>query len=174
MRLGSLRFGLVVACALTLFASRARADVVLYDKDGWGVFTNGQAAAFFQLAIGDSDPQGSEIGGLLSTGALSNQTNRTVSLSRMRSGFVGSQVGFGVRRDLSEAVHVDSFMAVNLQDVSGGRTIGIPEGVDFREAWADLVTPYGDFKFGRMFSIFGSASAQVVLLAYRYGIGNPC
>jgi len=36
------------------------------------------------------------------------------------------------------------------------------------------VTPYGSLKFGRMFSIFGSASAPVILLAYRYGVGNPC
>jgi predicted porin len=166
--------GLVVACALMLFTSRARADITLYDKDGWGVFTRGQAAAFYQLALGDADPQGQEIGGLLSTAALSNQNAKTVTLSRVRSGFVGSQLGFGIRRDISETVHVDSLMAVSLQDVSGGRTTNTPEGVDFREAWAAVVTPYGKFSFGRMFSIFGSASAQVVLLAYRYGMGNPC
>ena len=176
MRLGSLRFGLWVACALMLFASRARADVVLYDKDGWGVFTRGQAAAFYQLALGDADPQSMtpQVGGLLSSVQESDQKNSTVTLSRLRSGFVGSQIGFGIRRDISETVHVDAFTAVSLQDVSGGRTVGLPEGVDWREAWASVVTPYGSFKFGRMFSIFGSASAQVVLLAYRYGIGNPC
>jgi hypothetical protein len=174
-----LRLGLVVACAVTLFASRARADIVLYDKDGWGVFTRGQAAAFYQLALGDADPQptatgAQPTGGLLSSGEQSNQTDHTVTLSRLRSGFVGTQIGFGVRRDISESVHVDSLMAVSIQDVSGGQTTGLPQGVDFREAWANLVTPYGSLKFGRMFSIFGSASAQVVLLAYRYGMGNPC
>src|SRR5580658_2198784 len=177
MRLGSLRFGLVVACALTLFASGARADIVLYDKDGWGVYTRGQAAAFYQLSLGDADPSSATqqfVGGVLSSTQEANPANNTLTLSRVRSGFVGSQIGFGVRRDISETVHVDSLMAVSLQDVSGGRTTGVPEGVDFREAWANIVTPYGSFKFGRMFSIFGSASAQVVLLAYRYGIGNPC
>jgi Gram-negative porin len=172
MKSGSLRFGLVVACALTLFTSRARADIVLYDKDGWGVFTRGQAAAFYQLMLGDADPQptstgASQIGGLLSSAQESNQSKNTVTLSRLRS-------GFGVRRDISDTVHVDSLLAVNLQDVSGGRNVYAPEGVDFREAWANIATPYGSFKFGRMFSIFGSASAQVVVLAYRYGIGNPC
>ena len=177
MRIGSLRLGLAVACALTLFASRARADIVLYDKDGWGVFTRGQAAAFYQLSLGDADPSSATqqfVGGVLSSTQESNPANNTLTLSRVRSGFVGSQIGFGVRRDISESVHVDSLMAVSLQDVSGGRATDVPEGVDFREAWANLVTPYGSFKFGRMFSIFGSASAQVVLLAYRYGIGNPC
>jgi predicted porin len=176
MRQASLRFGLLVACALTLLPSLARADLVLYDKDGWGVFTRGQAGAFYQLALGDADPQGpvGEIGNLLGTAQLSNQTTKTVTLSRVRSGFVGTQIGFGVRRDISDAVHVNSLLAVSVQDVSGGRTTDTPEGVDFREAWASLETPYGSFTFGRMFSIFGSASAQVVLLAYRYGMGNPC
>ncbi len=176
MKSGSLRFGLLVACALTLVASRARADIVLYDKDGWGVFTRGQAAVFYQLALGDADPQSltPQVGGLLSSVQQSDQKKNTVTLSRLRSGFVGTQIGFGVRRDISDTVHVDSLMAINLQDVSGGQNTGAVEGVDFREAWANLETPYGSFKFGRMFSIFGSASAQVVLLAYRYGIGNPC
>src|SRR5580704_2875974 len=179
MRNGSLRFGLMVACALTLLASRARADITLYDKDGWSVFTRGQAAAFYQLALGDSDPQtagASLTGGLLSSAQEANQSKGTLTLSRLRSGFVGTQIGFGVRHDISDSVHVDSFLAVSLQDVSGGQIVSnqVPEGVDFREAWANLETPYGSFKFGRMFSIFGSASAQVVLLAYRYGMGNPC
>ena len=172
------RLGLAVAAAfaVVLFADRARADIVLYDKDGWGVYTRGQVAAFYQLAIGDGDPtmaSGNAIGGTFDSLSLANPQNQ-VTLSRVRSGFIGTQIGFGIRRDISESVHVDSLLAVSLQDISGGRNIGAPEGVDFREAWANLVTPYGSFKFGRMYSIFGSASTDVMLLAYRYGIGNPC
>jgi predicted porin len=176
-RFGSLGLAVAAAFAVVLFADRARADIVLYDKDGWGFYTRGQVAAFYQLALGDSDPTmtaGSPIGGTFNSLSLSNQQNNQVTLSRVRSGYIGTQIGFGIRRDLSETVHVDSLMAVSLQDISGGRNVGAPEGVDFREAWASLVTPYGSFKFGRMYSIFGSASTDVMLLAYRYGIGNPC
>jgi predicted porin len=174
--LRSLGLAVAAAFAVVLFADRARADIVLYDKDGWGVYTRGQVAAFYQLAIGDGDPTmaaGTPIGGTFDSLTLANPQNQ-VTLSRVRSGFIGTQIGFGIRRDLSESVHVDSLLAVSLQDISGGRNIGPPEGVDFREAWADVVTPYGSFKFGRMYSIFGSASTDVMLLAYRYGIGNPC
>jgi predicted porin len=160
-----------------LYATGARADIVLYDKDGWGVFTRGQVAAFYQLAVGDSDPTmtaGAPLGGSFNSLSLANMQNNSVTLSRVRSGFIGTQIGFGIRRDISQTVHVDSLLAVSLQDISGGRNVGAPEGVDFREAWAKLVTPYGSFKFGRMYSIFGSASTDVMLLAYRYGIGNPC
>ncbi len=174
-RFGSLSLAVTAAFAVVLFADRARADIVLYDKDGWGFYTRGQVAAFYQLALGDADPtQTTAIGGTFNSGSLSNKQNNSVTLSRVRSGFIGSQIGFGIRRDISETVHVDSLLDVSLQDISGGRNIGPPEGVDFREAWANLVTPYGSFKFGRMYSIFGSASTDVMLLAYRYGIGNPC
>src|SRR5580658_4829654 len=175
-RFGSLSFAVAASFAVLLFATRARADIVLYDKDGWGVYTRGQVAAFYQLAMGDGDPTmaaGTPIGGTFDSLTLANPQNQ-VTLSRVRSGFIGTQIGFGIRRDISESVHVDSLLAVSLQDISGGRNIGAPEGVDFREAWANLVTPYGSFKFGRMYSIFGSASTDVMLLAYRYGIGNPC
>jgi predicted porin len=175
-RFGSLGLAVAAAFAVVLFADRARADIVLYDKDGWGVYTRGQVAAFYQLAIGDGDPTmtiAPPTGGTFDSLSLVNPQNQ-LTLSRVRSGFIGTQIGFGIRRDISESVHVDSLMAVSLQDISGGRNIGPPEGVDFREAWANLVTPYGSFKFGRMYSIFGSASTDVMLLAYRYGIGNPC
>jgi predicted porin len=173
-RFGSMGLAVAAAFAVVLFADRARADIVLYDKDGWGFYTRGQVAAFYQLALGDADPQTTAIGGTFNSGSLSNLENNSVTLSRVRSGYVGTQIGFGIRRDLSDTVHVDSLLAVSLQDISGGRNVGPPEGVDFREAWANLVTPYGSFKFGRMYSIFGSASTDVMLLAYRYGIGNPC
>jgi hypothetical protein len=185
-RLVNLWLPLAAAVAVILSASRARADIVLYDKDGWGFYTRGQVAGFYQLMIGDAQPptapgRGPEVGGLLndlsvvsSVPPLNPTENSQVALSRVRSGFVGTQIGFGVRRDINTLVHVDSLMAVSLQDISNGRNVGTPEGVDFREAWANLVTPYGTLRFGRMFSIFGSASAEVVLLAYRYGIGNPC
>jgi hypothetical protein len=174
-RFGSLGLAVAAAFAVVLFADRARADIVLYDKDGWGFYTRGQVAAFYQLALGDADPtQTTALGGTFNSGSLSNMQNNSVTLSRVRSGYIGSQIGFGIRRDISDTVHVDSLLDVSLQDISGGRNIGPPEGVDFREAWASVVTPYGSFKFGRMYSIFGSASTDVMLLAYRYGIGNPC
>lgn len=61
-------------------------------------------------------------------------------------------------------------------DRSGCCPLGrsLPKEIDFREASAPLGSPYGGFKFGRMFSIFGWASAPVDLLTYRYGVGNAC
>jgi hypothetical protein len=167
--------------AVVMSPAKARADVVVSDHDGWTFYTNGLVAAHYQLATGDGDPKPLDgrqtlLGGKLLTSNVEDGrgASPTVTLSRMRSGFVGTQIGFGVNRQISQTVHVESLLAVSVNDISNDRGQDGPKGVDFREAWASVVTPYGSFKFGRMFSIFGSASAQVVLIAYRYALGNPC
>jgi hypothetical protein len=164
--------------ALVASPSVARADVTIFDQDGWSFYTNGLVATHYQLTMGDSDPKTlvtqAFAGGKFQTSNVEDGRNGNVVLSRMRSGFVGTQIGFGVNRQISQNVHVESLLAISVDDVSNDRGQGGVKGVDYREAWAAIVGPYGTFKFGRMFSIFGSASAQVVLIAYRYGIGNPC
>ena len=45
-----------LALGLTLSPSDARADIVFYEKDGWGVYTRGLVGAHYQLALGDPDP----------------------------------------------------------------------------------------------------------------------
>jgi hypothetical protein len=173
--------------AVTAIPATSRADIVLYDKDGWGFYTKGFIAAHYEAIFGDAEPQmtmGTLLGGPFaiagedtSAADVSDPAHPKLAVSRLRSGFVGTQIGFGARRKISDSVDVDSLMAVSINDISNARgqsaTVNTKD-VDFREAWAALRTPYGTVKFGRMFSIFGSASAQVMLLAWRYGEGNPC
>jgi Gram-negative porin len=125
---------------------------------------------------GDNDPQttGILIGGKILPVGAEDPRDQTITLSRVRSGFIGTQIGFGVGRQISPSVHVDSLLSISMYDISSNRGQSLPKGVDYREAWAAVGTPYGTLKFGRMFSIFGSASAPVLLIAYRYGVGNPC
>ncbi|HEY2729322.1 MAG TPA: porin [Polyangia bacterium] len=183
LRASTLRLASAMALAAVFLSSgRAAANVTFFDDNGWSIYTTGLIAAHYQLTTGDGDPSSlNPQGGVLLGGKfLTSQVQTsgsgapTVTLSRLRSGFVGTQIGFGVNRRISDQVHVESLMAVNLEDISSDRGQSPSKGVDFREAWASLVTPYGSLKFGRMFSIFGSASAEVVLIAYRFGVGNPC
>jgi hypothetical protein len=162
---------------------RPGGGVVLFEKDGWGFYTKGLIAAHYQAIIGDGEPPGNLVGGVFGipgedTAATdtSDSRNPKLTVSRLRSGFIGTQIGFGVTRRISDSVDVDSLVAVSLADISNARgtTNGAPQGIDFREAWAALHTPFGTVRFGRMFSLFGSASSEVVLLAYRYAEGNPC
>jgi len=191
------------ALAVLLLPTRARADIILYDKDGWSFRTTGMIAAHYQLVLGPgcpkdpTDPMGIRlvadcgtathptggdpptshgvlVGGKIFPTGAQDTTDNSLTLSRIRSGFIGTQIGFGAKRQINEDVYIDSLMAVNLNDISSNRNQNTQKEVDFREAWAALTTQGGTLKFGRMYSIFGSASAPVVLIAYQYGVGNPC
>ena len=187
-----------VAATVMLSAASARADVVFYDKDGWAVYTRGLIASHYQYAFGDGDPStthGVVVGGKIAAGGAEDPRGEctptttldaagnpvagetckpTLNLSRLRSGFIGTQLGLGVRRRINDQVNVDSLIAINLADISSNRAQESNKSVDVREAWAAVNTPYGTFKMGRMFMIFGSGSAPVVLISHQYSVGNPC
>jgi hypothetical protein len=180
------------ALGLVLAPSIARADVVFFEKDGWSVYTRGLIASHYQLALGDPDPpttHGVLVGGKILTPSVTDGCGEmtpnpiagqppvckpTLMLSRIRSGFIGTQLGVGVRRAITPTVKVDSLVSINLADISSNRNQEINKSVDVREAWAAVETPGGTFKFGRQFMIFGSGSAPVVLISHKYAVGNPC
>jgi predicted porin len=168
-------FAALVAVAIS--PATARADITVFDHDGWSIYTRGLIASHFQYAFGQGDPDtthGVLIGGKILPGGATDQLDNSLKLSRIRSGFVGTQMGWGVRRQISDSVSVDSLIAINLADVSGNRNQEGNKSVDVREAWAAVSTPYGTFKFGRMLEIFGSGGVPIVLLSHRFAVGNPC
>jgi len=168
--------------AIWLSSARAEAAITLFDSDGWTFQTTGLVAAHYQLIVGDADPLGGGknlIGGkLLDEGSAADQsqTPPTLTMSNIRSGFIGTQIGFGLSRQISQTVHIDSLLAGSVNGINSnrGQDIAAPKGIDYREAWAQIVSPYGTLKFGRMFGLFASGSAAVVAMAYQYGVGHPC
>jgi predicted porin len=164
-----------------LASARAKAEVTLFDSDGWTFQTTGLVAAHYQLVMGDKDPQGPNgrtlIGGrIYDEGLTGNQETNKITLSDIRSGFIGTQIGFSVNRQLSPTVRVESLLAASVEGINSnrGQDTASPKGVDYREAWAQIVSPYGSLKFGRMFGLFASSSAAVQMMAWQYGVGHPC
>jgi predicted porin len=163
--------------------SRAQADVTLIEKDGWTFYTNGLVAAHYQLVKGDADPsfsngvmtgKPSAGGQILDERVSSDQRDKTLTMSNLRSGFIGTQLGLGLNRQINEQVKVESLLAINVAGINNNRGTEFQKHADYREAWAQLVTPYGKLKFGRMFGIFGEGSAEVMAMAWKYGVGHPC
>lgn len=173
---------LVTALGCSLFgltvAAPARADVVFYEKDNWSVYTRGLIASHYQYASGEGDPVSPMskvlVGGKILPGQAIDPDDKSLKLSRVRSGFIGTQLGIGVRRKINDYVKVDSLVAINLADVSSNRHQEFNKSVDVREAWAAAETPFGTFRFGRAFMIFGSGSAPVVLISHKFSVGHPC
>jgi hypothetical protein len=176
---GSHNLGFAAAaalCALSMGSSIAKADLVLYDADGWRFFTAGRVEGHYQLIQGDGDPVSHNrlVGGEIQNTETQDQNNTLID-SRIRSGFVGSQIDFGANDKFSETLEAKAFIAVWLNGIDSNK--GTPpssKGVDVREAWGSLGGRFGTFVFGRAFSIFGSASGEVNDYAFQYAVGHPC
>jgi len=165
-----------LAAALAAAPHLARAEIVLHDAEGWRVFTTGRAEGHYQLIQGDADPVSHNrlVGGQLENNGSQDQNNHLVD-SRVRSGFVATQLGFGVKNKLSDTLEATAFVSIWLNGIDSGK--GAPplnKDVDVRDGWGSLAGPAGTFVFGRAFSIFGSASGDVNSYAWEYAVGHPC
>jgi predicted porin len=169
---------LALLVAVVLSSGSARADVTLFDHDGWSFYTTGLVAAHYQLVTGDEDPQGGGKplagGKILDETTASDMRDGTITLSKIRSGFIGTQIGFGVNRQINQNAHVESLLSISMAGIDSNRGQNLQKGVDYREGWAALVTKWGTLKFGRMFGMFGEGAAEVMLMAWQYGVGHPC
>ncbi|HVR64360.1 MAG TPA: porin, partial [Polyangia bacterium] len=164
-----------VLWGLSLATITAKAEVVLHDADGWRVFTTGRGDAHYQLIDGDGDPHSMNklVGGQLQNS--SQDQNNKLFDSRIRAGFVAAQIGFGVSDKFTETLEGKAFISLWLNGIDNHK--GNPpynKDVDMREAWGALSGSFGTFLFGRTYSIFGSASGEVNLYAYEFGVGHPC
>jgi hypothetical protein len=162
--------------ALSFAAGAARAELILYDKDGWRFFTAGRVEGHYQLIMGDGDPISHNrlVGGQIQNTVTQDEKNHLVD-SRIRSGFVGSQIDFGVSNKLSENLEARGTIGAWVAGIDSSKgSPPVSKNFDVREAWGSLAGRFGTFVFGRAFSIFGSASGDVNNYAFMYAVGHPC
>jgi Gram-negative porin len=167
---------LLVLSALSMAPSIAKADLVLYDADNWKFYTNGRVEGHYQLINGDGDPitHNRLVGGEIQNTGTQDEKNELLD-SRIRSGFVGTQIGFGVSNKINDFLEAKAYLGVWLSGIDSNKgTPPATKDVDAREGWGSLGGPWGTFVFGRAFSIFGSASGEVNNYAFEFAVGHPC
>ena len=174
------RFGLAAAVTLGVIVASpraARADVVIFEKDPWSVWTSGRSAAHYQFILGGGTPTPSAPGVVLTgfRNDAATDENNNVATSRIRSGWVGTQLGFGVANQLTPTTKIKAFFAISVADITNDREKTTDKLVDFREAWTTIEGSFGTVKFGRALSIFGPALAgSVYMYSYGNAVGHPC
>jgi hypothetical protein len=163
--------------ALLASSGVARADITIFEKDGVSVFTSGRSSANYQFIFGQGTPAPAMVGGTLAgfrTDAFTDDSNN-IRTSRIRSGWVGAQMNFGVIAPVTPDLKSKTFFSFNVDDVTNDLEKTQGNGIDIREAYTQLDGSFGTIIFGRALSIFGTAlAASVYLYSYGNGVGHPC
>ena len=180
--------GLTFFCFLS-FAASARAEVPLVKVgDGWEVYTSGRIGAFLELLKGTGVPIVYDANGVplhpVGNGGIVAQTDPVVVngttrpgplLSfRVRSGFLGNILGFGVRRQLTENTTVSGFISIwGTAETDSGRTF-FKNFADEREGYLKVEGPAGSLLVGRALSLFSRGATEIdFLYGHGFAVGNP-
>jgi len=168
----------------------AVAEKILFKSDDWQVFTDGRVGGFLSWVYGDSAPVATQVftnpdgsstneildGGLWSIPAetQSNAGQGTVNMMRLRSGFLGNQLGFGVRGQVTPWTTVTGYVQIWAFIESPSRLKSYTNNADARQGYAKLEGLWGSFLAGRTRTLFSRGATDIdVLYAHKWGVGFP-
>ena len=192
---------IVVITAVALVPSRASAEKVVPLGDGWQIYTDGRAGAFASWAHGDGFPQpvtevitnadGSRTaysvslptdGGFKSVSEQQQidpdvpgrNTQGTINLVRLRSGYISNVFGFGLRGPVTEWTKFTVYLQFWAFVENDARQKNVINPVDARQGWAKIEGPWGALTAGRVRALFSRGATDIdTMYAHRWGVGMP-
>jgi hypothetical protein len=192
IRLTAAWAGAIVGVLPLLASPEAKADVTLVEKDNWTVFINGRMQAFFNYNQGDGfptsprdgnnnsvsllagGPKGGDAAIELPEGANSETEAGKVQDLRIRTGFVGNVIGFGVKKQLDKDTAVTGYTAVTVYIDSTARRKYAGVQPDWRESFLKVEGPWGAVTAGRTLVLFSRGATEITYLyGFEYGLGWP-
>ena len=181
-----LHISALLSLSTTFLAPRtALAEKVIAKGDDWEVYTDGRVAGFFSYVHGDAAPVATQVingtsetinGGLWPATAetQSDSGPGTIDMMRIRSGFLGNQLGLGVRGHVTEWTTVTGYIQIWAYVESDVRNKSNPNPADVRQGYAKLEGPWGNFIAGRTRTLFSRGATDInVLYAHKWGVGFP-
>jgi hypothetical protein len=186
-------WGLIHALGLfsLLLPKHAHAEKTLLKADDWEVYTDGRLGAFVGYVRGDGYPQphydanGVQLWDIAGGGlnAISERepvgqgpqlTQGTIERWRVRTGFIGSILGMGVRAKIDDTNKVAGYMQLWSYIESQQQRKGTPNPVDVRQAYMKLEGNWGSLLGGRSRTLFSRGATDIdVAYAHRFGVGYP-
>src|SRR4051812_18294220 len=191
-----------VVCATALLGivttRAALAEVTIVKGDSWDVYAAGRVAAFFTYGFGDAYPVPlAPMGKLVPGGGVENGRNGrdlvpklgadgapdptqqgTLSMMRVRSGYIPNVLSLGFRKHLGrentlkgqvsiwgtiESAPVNNALAGTGQFPRAGGRSG-PLRADLREGYLQVEGPWGGVTGGRFMSLFSRGIAEIAFL----------
>jgi hypothetical protein len=180
--------------ALLALPSSAFAEKIIAKGDDWQVYTDGRVGAFFSWLYGDGFPQstykgtntaddpcvvirdvkGGGFGALVEQGpdVGCQKDQGTINSMRVRSGFVGNQLGLGVRQQLKPWMTLTAYIQIWAYVESESRQKNRPNPTDVRQGYLKLESWWGSLLVGRTRALFSRGATDIdSLYAHRWGVG---
>jgi len=187
----AVRLSVFVVLLSLAFSTRAHAEKVIAKGDDWQVYTDGRVAGFWSWVYGQGYPQDTvdpntgdivhnPIGGGWRAATDQNAGSNkqpdagTINSMRIRTGFIGNQLGVGVRQQLSPWTSVTGYIQIWAWIESTGRIKNQLNYADVRQGYAKLEGPWGSLLAGRTRALFSRGATDIdSLYAHRWGLGFP-
>jgi len=165
-----------VCLATTALVHReAAAEFPLAEHDGWKLTLDGRLNAFISVAQGDKTPEGvAEWTAGLYEPADPNGGN--IFVTRIRSGFVQSVLGFGLNKEVAPSYKLSGRFAF-WAGASNERkpVLGSQPDIEARELFIKLEAPWGTIEAGRDLGLFGRGGILMDAdIVHADGLGSPC
>jgi hypothetical protein len=181
---------LSVAVYMLFHSAEARGEVVLAKTSGGlEFFTEGRLGGFFEAVTGQTLPTpydqngnptptigdgGLDVGGLNPPLPMGAVGQGTVNATRIRSGFLGNILAFGLRQPLTDHVKVSGYFSIWANIESENERKYEPIYPDVREGYLRVDGPAGSLLVGRSLTLFSRGATEIdFLYGHRYGVGNP-
>ena len=163
----------LLAVAVALSSRDAVADIPLAKVNGWDVSLDGRLNTFASVSQGDVQPTAvpTWAGGVEDRAA---GTDRTILMTRIRSGFITNVFGISLVKELSPDVRVTGRVAIWV-GVSQARDKSDNPALDAREVYTKVEGPWGGILAGRNLSLFERGAIMMDYdIQHGYGLGHPC
>ena len=173
---------LLAGSIAALFSASARAEMTLYDKDGWTLKHDGLAQGFYSLTMGDSVVKGGSMpitevngwGGWDNPGA---DASGDFLSSRFRSGWTGSRFNWVATRTVSEETSVSAVMGIAFAISTDNAPTRTDNNWDIRNAFVKIENKrWGELYVGRHVGLYtlGSIISTINSTSASLGLGNAC
>jgi predicted porin len=162
-----------------------QAEKVIAKGDDWQVYTDGRVAGFASWVYGDPAPAATRVingvsetinggGWAIPTDTHTDDSPGKVNMMRLRSGFLGNQLGVGVRGQVTPWTTVTGYIQIWAYIESDDRNKSNPNYPDVRQGYARLEGPWGALTVGRQRTLTSRGATDIdVLYAHRWGVGFP-
>lgn len=163
-----------------LAAGRARADLTLYDKDGWTLKHGGLAQGFYVLTTGDTAPTGGTAAPIrfdfLDTGVGGGDANNSFVSSRFRSGWTGGRFNWVAAKKMSDTMTASAHLGVAFSISTYNAPPASNNLWDVRNGYLEIEAPWGDLLVGRNVGLYtlGSIISEATMTSAPMGLGNSC